>query len=454
MRTLLIAGLFVAGVTPSALRAQDFHYWSHQYGTRSNLLGGVVVGSVVDISASYYNPGALALIDSPDLFATSRVIEASNMTVSGAGNINVGLDDLQFTVAPGFFGGMLPFKFLGRHVLGYSFFTRHRFRSTLGTIQVGTEDLLDPPPGLEDLFAEVRLGSDLDESWFGLTWAAPLGSKFGVGVSNYVATRSRSSETLGFVEGFSAAGVAATSIQDRRFSYWTYDLLWKIGIAWEWQGWSLGLTLTTPRINLFGSGEYVVNATVFGQDIDQDGSEDPVFVADHQQKLSVDYRSPPSLALGMARTLGNTKIHTTAEWFGSVNEYTVIDPAPFVGQSIGDTVHVPLTQELDHVLNFGVGVEQTFSPTVSAYASFRTNFSARGSDPRTAWSVSRWDIFYLTAGASFELLGAGFTLGLGYGFGSSTLTRDVGQGGDFIDELPQELGIKYRNVRLIFAFAF
>ena len=127
MRTLLIAGLLVASVTPSALRAQDFHYWSHQYGTRSNLLGGVVVGSVVDISASYYNPGALGLIDSPDLFATSRVIEASDMTVSGDGNINVGLNDLQFTVAPGFFGGMLPFKFLGRHVLGYSFFTRHRF---------------------------------------------------------------------------------------------------------------------------------------------------------------------------------------------------------------------------------------------------------------------------------------------------------------------------------------
>ena len=39
-----------------ASRAQDTQYWNIQYGTRSTLLGGAVIGSVADLSATYYNP--------------------------------------------------------------------------------------------------------------------------------------------------------------------------------------------------------------------------------------------------------------------------------------------------------------------------------------------------------------------------------------------------------------
>ena len=37
--------------------AQDAHYWSQQYGTRSELLSGAVVGSPQDLSTTFYNPG-------------------------------------------------------------------------------------------------------------------------------------------------------------------------------------------------------------------------------------------------------------------------------------------------------------------------------------------------------------------------------------------------------------
>ncbi len=51
---ILLAGLHSA-------RGQDTQYWNLQYGTRSTLLGGAVIGSVSDLSATYYNPGALGL---------------------------------------------------------------------------------------------------------------------------------------------------------------------------------------------------------------------------------------------------------------------------------------------------------------------------------------------------------------------------------------------------------
>ena len=43
------------------INAQETYYWNITYGTRSTLLGGAVIGSVSDLSATYYNPGAVAL---------------------------------------------------------------------------------------------------------------------------------------------------------------------------------------------------------------------------------------------------------------------------------------------------------------------------------------------------------------------------------------------------------
>jgi hypothetical protein len=42
-------------------RAQDTHYWSIQYGPVGQLVGGQLIGGVNDLSATYYNPGALVL---------------------------------------------------------------------------------------------------------------------------------------------------------------------------------------------------------------------------------------------------------------------------------------------------------------------------------------------------------------------------------------------------------
>jgi len=71
MRLLAISLL---GLTLLTARAypQDAHYWTDQYGSRSRLLGGAVIGSVDDLAAVYYNPARLALIPDPGLFSAPR----------------------------------------------------------------------------------------------------------------------------------------------------------------------------------------------------------------------------------------------------------------------------------------------------------------------------------------------------------------------------------------------
>ena len=59
----IITFLFI--ILSTQLFTQENNYWNIQYGTRSTLLGGAVIGSVSDLSATFYNPGAIALF--PDV---------------------------------------------------------------------------------------------------------------------------------------------------------------------------------------------------------------------------------------------------------------------------------------------------------------------------------------------------------------------------------------------------
>jgi hypothetical protein len=445
------AGVVLGLAVPRTARSQDSHYWTNQYGDRAQLLGGAVVGSVVDLSAVYYNPGALSLLDSPDLILATKVFEWARLTASGEGDVEVDVSDDRLGLAPGFFAGLLPFRFLKSDVISYSVFTRYSFDGKLRTVGTGEEDLLPIPEGPEAFYGSFESSGKLSETWVGLTWSRAFGS-IGLGVSQFVAARSQRSTRSSLAQAYAPGDLEAVAIDLTAYSYYNYRLLWKIGVAGEWRGWSVGLTLTTPSVSMFGSGEAEVNQTAFGGDLGSGGVTDPLFLADYQNGLSANYRSPFSAAIGASRQIGRTTLHVSGEWFAEVGESVVLDPAPFVGQSTGDTLVATVTQQLNAVLNAGVGVHHRLGGTTSLYASFRTDRSGRKPGERADVGTTYWDIYFLTAGARFGVAGADFTLGLGFGFGNQQLPGGAADGGPGI--LPESLKARYRNYRLIFAFAF
>jgi hypothetical protein len=448
--SLAIAAVLGALANGSAA-AQDTHYWTNQYGDRANLLGGAVVGSAVDLSAVYYNPGALSLLESPDLILATKVFEWTQITAEGGSELDVAIGDDRLGLAPGFFAGLLPFRFLESDVLSYSAFTRQSFDARMRAVGTGEDDLF-PPEGPEESYRSLGFEGKLTETWVGLTWSRAVGN-IGFGVSTFVAARSQRGGRSALAQGYAPAELEATAIDLTGYSYSSYRLLWKTGLAGEWLGWSVGLTLTTPSVGLFGSGDIEINQTLFGVDLDGDGVTDPVFVADYQEGLSARYRSPFSAAVGASRRFGATTVHASAEWFAKVGESVVLDPEPFVGQSTGDTLNPTLTQSLDDVFNVSVGVQHRFSTTTAIFGSFRTDHSGWNAPTGFDVAVTTWDIYFLTAGARFQVAGADFTLGLGFGFGSEPVPASPPDNG-VPGVLPDDLGVRYRNYRLIFAFAF
>jgi hypothetical protein len=103
--------------------AQGVFYWSQNYGTTSNLLGGLVIGSVRDVTATYYNPGYLGLSD-PELIIGSKIYEYNDYDVDIEIFENIDLSSSQFAASPSFVAGSFGSDSSSVHKLFYSFLVR------------------------------------------------------------------------------------------------------------------------------------------------------------------------------------------------------------------------------------------------------------------------------------------------------------------------------------------
>jgi long-subunit fatty acid transport protein len=441
---------------PVSAKAQDAHYWTHQYGTRATLLGGAVVGSVLDLSGTYYNPGVLSLIEDPDTFIAAKVFQYPRITLEDFGKKDNNLNTSTVGPAPTLVAGRLKFKGLGKHWLGYSILTRQEVNFDLAG-SFSTQLDLSPVPGLEALVGDVRLDEKLIESWVGLTWAYKVKKNIGIGVSQYLMVRSHRANFQLLAETLYSSGEIALAMGARKYYYLNWRLLWKLGAAFDFERITMGITLTTPSFKLYGAGSTGMNTTGVAWNIGN-GAKGDFLAADYQEGLNASFKTPISLALGSTLKLKNVCLYGTVEWFSPMGKYEVISGEDFTAQSTGQKLSNKITQELDSVLNFGVGVEYVFGPRLRGYGSFTSDYSARRPGTDTNLTVSDWDIFHLMAGADFGIKKAAFTLGLGYSFGSRKAGAAIEKSllkaeGELLASLT-ELDYRYSSFKLVLGFSF
>ena len=140
------------------------------------------------------------------------------------------------------------------------------------------------------------------------------------------------------------------------------------------------------------------------------------------------YQTPFSLAAGMTLKIQKVRLYGSTEWFARVRPYTVVDSAPFAAQSTGEILSTDVTQELEAVLNWGVGLEWFYSPRFKGYASFTTDDSAKKPGTSTNISLTDWDIHHIVTGGEFIIKKSSVTVGVGFSFGG----REIGERPDII----------------------
>jgi hypothetical protein len=419
---LLSLGIFAA----TTAGAQDSNYWSTGYGTRAQLLGGVVTGSPGDISSVYYNPGALALAPNTEFLLAGNAVQYLRVSVANGSGPRRDLVTSTLATVPSLIAGELPV--LQHDRLAYSYLTRQQvdldMEQRLTTVSA---PLL---PSATFAAFDLQYHQSVSESWYGLTWAHQLSPTLGFGVTPELALRSQ--RTIGslFAMAENAGGQQAVLQQTRDFDFLHWRLLARFGLSGVRDSLTYGITFTTPGLGLTGGGAYrqSVNLT------DQSGSVGNVIGASYQDGLKADYRSPLGAGAGASFGWGSMRIHAAAEWWGKVDRYNVLEGAPFVIKTpIGDsTVTTIVSEDLNSVFNFGVGLERRFSPNVSGYASYHTDRSGRAPDSPPNLSVTAWDLNHVSAGITFNAWRSNFAVGGSAAFGS----RPIKSFGPRIDRIP------------------
>jgi hypothetical protein len=455
-RAALLAVVSLLGLA-SLARPQDSHYWTNQYGSRATLLGGAVIGSVLDLSGTYYNPGGLSLLDKPDILMAAKVFQYPRVTLRGSGQESVPLYNFSPGPAPTLLAGSVRLRGLPKHWFGYSYLARQSVKLGVSASSASIQDVLPDVPGNEDYVTQFKLDEKLSEYWFGLTWSTRLSKHIGFGVTQYIAYRSHRASTQELAEALSQDNRLAAALGARQYAYHHLRALWKIGLACDFETVTLGLALTTPSLAFSGRGSTGVNSTVTGLDRDGDGTPDDLLAADYQGHLAVTYRTPFSFAAGMTFKVQTVRIYWSAEWFARLRAYTIVDSADFSGQSTGDTLSSDVTHELEAVLNWGVGLEWSYSSRFKGYASFTTDDSAKKPGTTTNMSLTDWDIHHIVTGGEFKIKRSSVTVGLGLSFGGRDFLGapqllDWG-GADWPSDPFEGLRFRYTTFKLIVGFA-
>ena len=442
---------------------QDSHYWTYPYGTRAVLLGGMVIGSVLDISGIYYNPGGLSLLEDPETLLASKVYHWPHYTLDNLGDADKKTKSSKFSDAPGIVAGLLKFSWLRDHRLGYSIITRQKADMRLSGTVITSGDAIPDYPGEELIIGNFHLIEDLSEPWWGLTWAYKFNDTVGVGISNYFTFRSHRASYQANGQVLTPGGDLSIIAETIAYDYQNSRLLWKAGLALDFGRIHLGLTLTTPSIELYGRGSASINRTITGRDLDGDGTKDDVLIADFQDGLDSAFPTPLALGVGTTITLsskeiGTLNLYASAEWYAGIDKFDVIKTEEFVGQSDGQIYRYEITHELDDVLNFGIGIEHILNKNITLYGSIRTDYSARNSESDTTLSVSDWDIYHIMAGTTFRIKNTEWTLGLGYSWGYNNTKKELSIDDPYeeyqVSQLFKNVVFRYDSVNIVFGFSF
>jgi hypothetical protein len=448
--------IFFASGSFGSLRAQDTQYWFNQYGTKAALLGGLVVGSVSDLSAAYYNPGILPFVREKLMVQSSNAVKTYGILV---GDAIFPEDDFLYLNA-GFSPGLFAIKVLGGKPedlhLVVSFQKSQDFEYEIQGWNI-SDYVSSPSP--DDYIYSVNgyLRTSLFEGRGGISLASRIGNNSGLGVTQYFSYRSQNMRrelNMGLLDSDNR-NLALHYVYS--YSYWNLNTFLKIGFFHNFDSLSLGINLVTPGINIINQGETYINAYEFANS--GPGSEDNYYIlgSNVQRGLPVSLKFPFSTALGISYSCFPWRFHFTAEWFQGLTPYEVIETDSFTVQSTGESFHQQFYTSAKSLINFGFAGTYTYSNKISYYFAAYTDYSYNEGFSKNNISLSSWDIYHLNFGMSFSVLDYAISGGVGLSYGN-------GKTDYFFNMLPEEeiglnpkaqlYDVTYAGLELIFSVSF
>jgi len=463
MKNLFITS-FLIFLSSAHLYSQNSNYWTQQYGNKSLLLSGAVTGSVTDLGAVYYNPGFLALQDDASSFViTAKLLQFTNVKMENGLGENVDLEKNRLGNASGLVAGIFKLKFMPKSKFAFVFLTRRTQNMELVYRNQSSIDVL-PSPGPEDFSSDIVLNFENNEIWGGWTWSHLLNEHISIGISNFMAVSNTNSLLSIDLNTLTSDKHVVTLNRIRQYDYLHFGMIWKAGFALKYPNFSAGISITAPKINLYGKGFMYTQGILAGTGPDYTEIEEDYFESNYQKSIPVVLKSPFSMGIGVGYTINKFTFHLSSEWFNKVNKYMVMEPEVFIGQSSGEPLINNIVDELHPVINGGMGIKYNLNKNHDIYMGFSTDFSAASPDSKTFTDLAseiynssmKANIYHFSGGTVLEFNKLYLTLGMAYNYGIDYLAPPVDlPDGQINYNNPEETAsLKVSTWKLLLGFAF
>ena len=448
MKKALLLNLIII-ILQVSLTAQENNYWNIQYGTRSTLLGGSVIGSVSDLSATFYNPGAIALFPDVKFILSAQVYQLDNFTIKDGAAEGKDLDYSSIVPSPNFVAFDLNFDFLGDDRLAFSILTRQNSNLEFSTRIIDSLDVIKSWLGKENFAGGINTEKKFNDVWGGITYSTKLSETIGIGVTGYVAYRSHKASSITILQALqdTVNGEIASYSNIINYRFNNCRTLLKAGIGFNLNPLTIGLTVTSPSLNIFGSGSVGTHLFISGIDTNR-------FDSNYQEDIESKFNSSWAAGLGGAYNFGKVKLHLSAEWYDAISNYDVLDTEPYVSQSSGETLTNDLTHEAKSIINFGLGLDYFASDSLIFSLSVTSDISAYVENTATNLAAySAWDLIHIAGGSTFHIWKSEVTVGAVYSFGSQTFENKINitPGADN-NSVGRQSEFRYSQIKVLLGF--
>lgn len=443
---LLLSGIMLFQVR---LSAQENNYWNIQYGTRSTLLGGAVIGSVSDLSATFYNPGAIALFPDVKFILSAQVYQLDRYTIKDGAAEGKDLDYSSIVPSPNFVASDLGFDFLGKDRLAFSILTRQNADAEFSARIIDSLEVIESSPGKESFAGGINTEKKFNDVWGGITYSTKLSKIVGLGFTGYISYRSHKASSITILQALqdTVNGKIASYSNINNYRFNNCRTLLKAGVGLNLNPLTIGLTVTSPSLNIFGSGSVGTHLFISGIDSNR-------FDSNYQEDIESKFNSSWAAGLGLAYNFGNVKLHLSAEWYDAISRFNVLDTEPYESQSSGETLTNDLTHEAKSVINFGLGMDYFASDSLIFSLSVTSDFSAYVDNTTTNLAAySAWDLIHIAGGSTFNLFKSEVTVGAVYSFGSQTINNNINiTPDDENNSVGRQSNFKYSQIKVLLGF--
>jgi hypothetical protein len=441
---LLLSGILLWQIS---LSAQENNYWNIQYGTRSTLLGGAVIGSVSDLSATFYNPGAIALFPDVKFILSAQVYQLDNFTIKDGAAEGKDLDYSSIVPSPNFVAFDLGFDFLGDDRLAFSILTRQNSTLEFSARFIDSLEVIESSPGKESFAGGINTEKKFNDVWGGITYSTKLSNTIGIGITGYVSYRSHKATSITILQALQSNGDIASYSNINNYRFNNCRTLLKAGVGLNLNPLTIGLTVTSPSLNIFGSGSVGTHLFISGIDSNR-------FDSNYQEDIKSKFNSSWAAGLGGAYNFGKIKLHLSAEWYDAISKYDALDTEPYVSQSSGEVLTNDLTHEAKSIINYGIGLDYFALDSLIFSLSVTSDFSAYVENTTTNLAAySAWDLIHIAGGSTFNIWKTEVTVGAVYSFGSQTIENNINiTPSDDNNSVGRQSEFKYSQIKVLLGF--